>query len=249
MVTAIKIRLLLRTAVLSIVVLAALCRFAISPASGQSLNTDKALQASAVVASDRLLTEGKNFFLANDYASALNSFRQFEAVRPNNFPVHFWIGLILDQNGDAAGALDQYRQSLTQAKTVDMDSAELRVNLGNTLSKMGYSKEPLADYQRAIVIDPMNPLAHLGLSKCLIDSGDYAAALKAVDRFGTLGGRDINVPLLRGLALAGQGNYAEARQQLRNYLSFTNSSRLPTNPALTALATKILNEIESAPVP
>ncbi len=209
----------------------------------------KAMQESAVASSDRLLTEGKNYFLANNYAAALHSFRQFEAARPNNFPVHFWIGLILDQNGDSAGALDQYRQSLTQAKTVDMDSAELRVNLGNTLAKMGYTKEPLADYQRAIVIDPVNPLAYLGLSKCLIDSGEYVAALKAVDRFGALGGRDLNVPLLRGLALAGESNYGEARHQLRYYLSFTNNSRVPTNQALIELATQILKEMELVQTP
>ncbi|MBP9089582.1 tetratricopeptide repeat protein [bacterium] len=198
--------------------------------------------------SDPLFAQGKDYFAAGDLNRALSSFRQYEALKPNNIAVHFWIGLILDQTGDSKSALSEYNLSLAQAASIGTDSAELRINMGNALAKLGYNKEALMNYQRAIVIDGLNPLAHLGLSKCLVDNGDYDGALRAIDRFVALGGRDVNVYLIRGLALTGQAKFASAREQLHSFLnsnqtnnSTTNST---TNKALTQIAVKILSEIE-----
>ncbi|CAN5203153.1 hypothetical protein BH11CYA1_BH11CYA1_32340 [soil metagenome] len=194
--------------------------------------------------SDPLFAEGKSYFAAGDLARALTSFRQYEAQKPNNIAVHFWIGLILDQTGDSKAAINEYNQSLAQASSIGTDSAELRINMGNSQAKLGNSKEALSNYQRAIVIDSANPLAYLGLSKCLIESGDYDGALKAIDRFAALGGRDLNVPLIRGLALTGQSKLGPAREQLRLYLNSSQTGGMANNSPLNQLAVKILSEIE-----
>jgi tetratricopeptide (TPR) repeat protein len=197
---------------------------------------------------DPLFAQGREYFAAGDLNRALNSFRQYEALKPNNIAVHFWIGLILDQTGDSKAALAEYNQAQTQAASIGTDSAELRINMGNALAKLGYSKEALINYQRAIVIDWQNPLAYLGLSKCLVDNGDYDGALKAIDRFVALGGRDVNVYLIRGLALTGQAKFASAREQLHSFLNSNQSNNQgnnqTNNQALTQLAVKILSEIE-----
>lgn len=206
------------------------------PALAQTKNTDP------------LFAQGKEYFAAGDLSRALSSFRQYEALKPDNIAVHFWIGLILDQTGDSKAALAEYNQSLARAASIGTDSAELRINIGNALAKLGYIKEAQMNYQRAIVIDSQNPLAYIGLSKCLVDSGDYQGALTAIDRFVALGGRDVNVSLIRGLALTGQAKLASAREQLQLFLSNsqvsyqTNSQA--SNQALTQLAVKILSEIE-----
>jgi Flp pilus assembly protein TadD len=219
----------------------------------QSPPDSQPLQDNTTISTGSLLTEGKNYFAANNIPAALNSFRQFAQSSPNNIAVHFWIGFMLDQSGDSKGALAAYSKSLDLAKSVGMDSAELRINLGNSLAKLGYTKEPRFDYERAIIIDSLNPLAYLGLSKCLIDAGEFDSALQALARYESLNGRDTSVPLLRGLALAGQGSLSAAQQQLRSYLTLTgamNSSGQPTQNGsssgntLQQLAFKVLNEIE-----
>jgi len=195
---------------------------------------------------DPLFAQGKDYFSAGDLNRALGCFRQYEALQPNNIAVHFYIGLILDQTGDSKAALGEYDQCLAQASSIGTDSAELRINMANAQSKLGLSKEALFNYQRAIVIDSQNPLAYLGLSKCLLDTGDFDGALKAIDRYVSLSQprTDLNVALIRGLALAGQAKLGEARAQLQLFINSSQAGTQPSNPALTQLAVKILSEIE-----
>jgi tetratricopeptide (TPR) repeat protein len=195
---------------------------------------------------DPLFAQGKDYFSAGDLNRALSCFRQYEAVQPNNIAVHFYIGLILDQTGDSKAAVAEYNQCLAQASSIGTDSAELRINMANAQAKLGLSKEALFNYQRAIVIDALNPLAYLGLSKCLLDTGDFDGALKAVDRYVSLSQprTDLNVSLIRGLALAGQAKLGEARAQLQLFINTSQAGSQAGNPALTQLAVKILSEIE-----
>lgn len=199
---------------------------------------------------DPLFAQGKDYFTAGDLSRALSCFRQYEAIQPNNIAVHFYIGLILDQSGDSKAALGEYNQSLAQASSIGTDSAELRINMANAQCKLGFIKEALFNYQRASLIDALNPLAYLGLSKCLLDSGDFEGALKAVERYVSLSQprTDPSVPLIRGLALAGQARLADAREQLHLFINSSQASSQAgaqaSNPALTQLAVKILSEIE-----
>jgi tetratricopeptide (TPR) repeat protein len=195
---------------------------------------------------DPLFAQGKDYFSAGDLNRALSCFRQYEAIQPNNLAVHFYIGLILDQTGDSKAAVAEYNQCLAQASSIGTDSAELRINMANAQAKLGLSKEALFNYQRAIVIDALNPLAYLGLSKCLIDTGDFDGALKAVDRYVSLSQprTDLSVSLIRGLALAGQAKLGEARAQLQLFINTSQAGSQASNPALTQLAVKILSEIE-----
>ena len=200
---------------------------------------------------------GKRYFSENNLPAALACFRRVNQLAPDNLNVHFWLGLVYDQSGDSQGALKEYQTSLELAQSIKMDCAELRINRANALLKAsatpaeaGNSLNALAEYQRSIVIDPGNALAFLGLAKCLIDTGDYDGALNAVQKFTTLGGRDNSLPLLRGLALAGKGNFNEARGELHSFLNLAYATttagggRAAINPALLDLARKVLDEIE-----
>jgi Flp pilus assembly protein TadD len=202
---------------------------------------------------------GKRYFAENNLAAAMACFRRVNQLAPDNLHVHFWLGLVLDQTGDTPGALKEYQQSLELAQSIKMDCAELRINRGNALTKLTQTQPPLnkaadaiLEYKRGIVIDPGNALAFLGLAKCLVDSGDYDGALNSLQKFGSLGGRDNSVPLIRGLALAGKGNFSDARIDLHNFIDLNQSTtsdanqptKAVTNPALLDLARKVLNEIE-----
>lgn len=202
---------------------------------------------------------GKRYFAENNLAAAMTCFRRVNQLAPDNLHVHFWLGLVLDQSGDTQGALREYQQSLDLAQSIKMDCAELRINRGNALSKLSQTQPPpsqaadaILEYKRGIVIDPGNALAFLGLAKCLVDTGDYDGALNSLQKFGSLGGRDNSVSLIRGLALAGKGNFSDARIDLHNFIDLNQSTasgtsqqtKAVTNPALLDLARKVLNEIE-----
>lgn len=198
-----------------------------------------------------LLYQGRDLYRQGNMQGALSTFQAFNAKHPNNLAVHFWLGLTYDKLGDGKTALAEYTSSLQLAQSVGMDSPELRIDMANLLSKQGYTKETLYDYQRSLVIDKRYALGYLGLAKCLLATDDYSGTIEALNSFERLGGKDIYVPLLRGLAQAGLGQSQDATGNLRVFLSQNNygatagsaQSTTPNRESID-LAQRILNEIE-----
>ncbi|MBX9939092.1 MAG: tetratricopeptide repeat protein [Candidatus Obscuribacterales bacterium] len=165
-----------------------------------------------------LLYQGRNFYQQGRLPDALNSFKQFAMARPNNLSVHFWLGTVLDEMGRASEAVEEYNASLKLAASVGMDSPEVRINLGNSLCRIGHAKEARIDFERSLEIDKRYNMAYLGLAKCMLAEGDYEAAALAVEKYQRDGGTDINSSLLMGLSLAGQGQALKAQYHLRLFL-------------------------------
>jgi tetratricopeptide (TPR) repeat protein len=165
-----------------------------------------------------LLYQGRNFYQQGRLPEALNSFKQFAMARPNNLSVHFWLATVLDEMGRAAEAVEEYNASLKLAASVGMDSPEVRINLGNSLCRIGHAKEARIDFERSLEIDKRYNMAYLGLAKCMLAEGDYEGAALAVEKYQRDGGTDINSSLLMGLSLAGQGQALKAQYHLRLFL-------------------------------
>lgn len=165
-----------------------------------------------------LLYQGRNFYQQGRLPEALNSFKQFAMARPNNLSVHFWLATVLDEMGRASEAVEEYNASLKLAASVGMDSPEVRINLGNSLCRIGHAKEARIDFERSLEIDKRYNMAYLGLAKCMLAEGDYEGAALAVEKYQRDGGTDINSSLLMGLSLAGQGQALKAQYHLRLFL-------------------------------
>lgn len=198
------------------------------------------------------LFEGRDFYKKGDLNSAMQSFKELARIRPNNLAVHFWIGLIYDETNNTKSAMDEYATCLKLAASVNMDAPELRINLGNSLARENYNKEALFDFRRAIEIDKRYTLANLGLAKSLLATGDYDSALTAADLYQRAGGNDINLYLIKGLALACKGSSQEASTQLKMFLQGARAKDNATTGGNTTaaamqLAIATLREIELAP--
>jgi len=99
-----------------------------------------------------------------------------------------------------------------------MDSAELRIDLGNTLCKLNYFKEAIFDYKRALVVDPTLGIAHICLARAYVETRDWQAATRELD---FCAAHSISAPeltYLRALALSAQGAKDEALQQIEMFI-------------------------------
>lgn len=150
----------------------------------------------------------------------------------------FFLGLINDQKGASQAALTNYSQSVKKATALGMDSAQLRINLGNTLVKLNYLKEAEFDYKRAIDIDDKNEVAHLNLGRLLLFKGDNQGAFNELTRAHELMATDPNLPLYEALALKGLGNTEGSKQQLQIFLE--RAKGLNSDPRVINMAEKLL---------
>jgi len=186
------------------------------------------------------LKAGRAAFDARHFDEALHYFGKFRDQRPNNLSVHFWLATTLSAMGRDKEAVAEYVDCLDLSKSIGLDSAELRHNLGNALVRGGYLKEPLFDFQRAALIDPKRPAPYLGLAKCLIESGNFDEALAALTSYQKNGGQDVHAILLHGLALAGKDQYGPASQDLNDFLNAVQNgdSNRPPDKDLTSFRTR-----------
>lgn len=76
----------------------------------------------------------------------------------------------------------------------------------------------LADYDKALALDPEAPEAYLGRGNALAQQGDYDAAIEDYSRAIELNPSDATGYFNRGSALANQGHYAEAIADFETYL-------------------------------
>ncbi len=164
-------------------------------------------------------------------------------LRPGNLSVFFYRGLAYDESGDPERAVKEYAESLNLAKSIGMDSAELRINLGNSLMKLDYLKEAAYDYQRALEIDPRNGAAHLGLGRALLRTGKYEEALKNFRRCDELGYSNSSLPFVKALALNGLGRKDEAREELDTLIK-SSSSATKVEARLIKMAEDLKNDLK-----
>ena len=185
------------------------------------------------------LKAGRAAFDARHFDEALRFFNKFRDQRPNNLSVHFWLATTLSAMGRDKEAVAEYVDCLDLSKSIGLDSAELRHNLGNALVRGGYLKEPLFDFQRAAFIDPKRPAPYLGLAKCLIETGNFDEALAALTTYQKNGGQDVHAILLHGLALAGKDQYGPASQDLNDFINAVQNGDFnrPPDKDLTSFRT------------
>ncbi|MBX3075937.1 tetratricopeptide repeat protein [Candidatus Obscuribacterales bacterium] len=178
---------------------------------------------------------------AGNPAFAVEPLDKAVKLRPRNLSVYFYRGLAYDESGDPSRAVKDYMESLERAKTVGMDSAELRTNLGNSYMKLNFVPDAIIEYQKAIEIDPSSGAAHLQLGRAQLMKGDYNDALKNLRKAESLGYSDASLPYLKALSLAALGSKEEARNELAPLLSEDARDR---SPQLNNLAQDLAKELK-----
>jgi tetratricopeptide (TPR) repeat protein len=134
--------------------------------------------AGCILAAEKQLTFWKN-------SEAL--FRHDLDVAEDNDVAHNDLGLVLEERGDWAGALDQFQAAIRVAPK----QAVTHNNLGNLLDKLGQPDAALAEHRAAIALQPEAPDLHTSAGNELTLLGQFHAAL---DEFATAKNLDPQLP-------------------------------------------------------
>jgi tetratricopeptide (TPR) repeat protein len=171
-----------------------------------------------------LISRGSELSGQGHYAEAEALFKEFICIHPNDPTGFFWLGKVADETGRSQDAFHDYVESLSRAKAIGMDSEELRLNLGNTLLKLGYFKEATYDFQRAIDINSKNADAHFNLAKLFLVTGQDTKALAELDSCANLGLNNSHVTLFRAWAHKRLGQLEESKREASRFLEQASQS-------------------------
>lgn len=193
----------------------------------QSTFLDPAPSAPGASTIADLLATGRHFISTGNAAQAVAPLTKAIETKPNSAAVYFWRGVAYDEMGEAKKAMHDYSKSLNISKSQGMDSAQLRINLGNSLVKLNYLKEAIYDYQRAIEIEPDNGVAHMLLARALLYKGDYENAISHLRKCEEAGFNPNTLPYLKALALSGLGQVDDAKRELGPCLTDQSKAKAP----------------------
>ena len=180
----------------------------------------------------------RTFARNRDYASEEAMWRSVVSARPENYRAYDHLGTTLMEQGNFAGAIEQFREALR----IKPGMTVIENNLANACAQSGDLDEAISLFQGILEKDPKLPRTHLNLALALqmkgripeavahYDAGmtpdigeagtwrNYALALQQVDRL-----RDAEIALRRALELMPTdpeghvllGSLLERRQEIR----------------------------------
>lgn len=166
-----------------------------------------------------LLNNARAMIYQGQPQNALQLISEFIKLKPLEPEGYFWRGVALDNMQQTEQALSAYAAGVQQVLKAGMDSAELRMNAGNDLLKLGRLEQAIEQYRRAAQIDPGLPLVHLNLGRALIEKGDYNSALECFQRCEDLHYKPYQLSYYRAKALKKAGRIDDARAQVLMALS------------------------------
>jgi tetratricopeptide (TPR) repeat protein len=147
-------------------------------------------------------------------------------------------------NGADADYLPHWDRGDGRSAPPSLNAASAHLALGDQLSGQGKMNEALAEYRRAVQIEPDNVEAHRQLSRLLFQKGDLTAAVGESREVARLAPGDAGVRLNLGLALYFQGDLAGATREYREALRLKPDD--PGAHALLAAALKRSGELNAA---
>ena len=117
---------------------------------------------------------GRAFYLAGDYAKAIESFKTTIRLKPHSAEAHFNLGVAYGKIGDKQKAIESFKETIR----LRPDSAEAHCNLGFDYKDLGNSKEAIESFKEAIRIRPDYAKAVWNLGMAYVELGDLKNALK-----------------------------------------------------------------------
>ena len=108
------------------------------------------------------------------YHSRKAMWRDVISIAPHNARARLGLGLILYEEGNLSGALEQYRRAVQLKPRY----AQARTNLGLVLGKLGRTEEAVAQLQSAIEIKPMLMKAYRNLADIYVRRGELDRGIR-----------------------------------------------------------------------
>ena len=117
---------------------------------------------------------GRAFYIAGDYAKAIEAFKETIRKKPNSAETHFNIGLAYSKVGDNQKAIESFKDTIR----LTPDSAEAHCNLGFSYKDIGKAREAADSFKEALRIRPNYVKAVWNLGMIYVELSDLDNALK-----------------------------------------------------------------------
>ncbi|OGW55125.1 MAG: hypothetical protein A2Y81_11300 [Nitrospirae bacterium RBG_13_43_8] len=117
---------------------------------------------------------GRAFYLAGDYAKAIECYKKTVQLKPNSSEAHFNLGCAYDKAGDKQKAIESYKVVIRLEPT----SPVAYCNLGFCYKDLGDNQRAIESFKEAIRIKPDYDKARWNLGMAYVEVDDIANALK-----------------------------------------------------------------------
>jgi tetratricopeptide (TPR) repeat protein len=166
-----------------------------------------------------------------DWAAAVEHFRQGVELAPDSATVRHRLGTALFLQGDEPGARKQFEEVVRRTP----DFAKARYSLGVLMMTEGRKDEALEQLSAAVRYDPGYTEARLRLAEILRGAGRAGESLSEYEQVLRNDPQSTEARFGRGMALIRLRRYAEARDELRDGME-----RYPAHPAFARALARLL---------
>lgn len=117
---------------------------------------------------------GRAFYLAGDYAKAIECYEQSIQSKPKSGEMRFYLGLAYDKAGNKGKAIESFKEVLR----LKPSSSEACCNLGKCYKDIGDFEKAIESFKEAVRIKPDYDRARGNLGLAYAEVGDTDNALK-----------------------------------------------------------------------
>lgn len=155
------------------------------------------------------------------YVEAAASFRQAITLNPQYPDSYTMLGLALEESGDDAGALENYREGVERTEKLHVPKDSAYIYLARFYQGRGRSADVIPLAEKILDLNPRSVEAILLKGKACVELADYPAAIRALDRGVELAPRDKRLRYQRMRAYQLSGRLAEAEGERDAYRKLT----------------------------
>jgi Tfp pilus assembly protein PilF len=158
---------------------------------------------------------------AGDYRSAKAALDKALEKDPKNAIATYYLGVVLENTGDKAGAEKKYKDALALSPGL----AEAAINLGAIYLDAGKWDDAIAVSHAGLAKRADDPALHANMALALQNKGDKVAALAEYERAVKVVGDNAQLRLAYGQLLLETGNKEKAATELRGAIAAAGSDR------------------------
>jgi tetratricopeptide (TPR) repeat protein len=125
---------------------------------------------------------GRAYYTKARLGEARKAFETVLALNPHSSKAENNLGLILETEGQPAGAIDAYRSAIAWQEQSPHPSEQPYANLGNLLLEQGQTKEAIAPLEKAVALAPNNAFCHMTLGVAYRQLGQLAGAQRELEK-------------------------------------------------------------------
>src|SRR2546423_5899982 len=159
-----------------------------SSQNGAQSNSSSSESAGGVVnqaEAQRLLDQGKEFYMNDRDQDAADAFRKATELDPDLAEAHYRLGLALDSLGQKQDADEAYKKAVEAYEKIlrqNPKSAEAQFNLGQAYSRLGKYEEAVKAYKQAVKLQDDNADYYYELGIAHNKLAQYSEAVAALER-------------------------------------------------------------------